>query len=70
MSLRKKMKYLKIKQNGKLYQFEAKDRQGLILQIEEYKKRFLHGNIELMTSNVFKIKKGKNEELSNIFSQY
>ena len=62
------MKYLKIKNNNKLYQFEAKNKQKLIQLIEEKKENFDLLNIEFLTSNVFKIKKGKNTELDSIFS--
>lgn len=62
------MKYLKIKYNGKLYQFEAESKISLIKLIEEKKKTLNISNIELLTSNVFKIKNGLNEELKQIFN--
>jgi hypothetical protein len=62
------MKYLKIEKNEKLYQFEAKNKQKLIQILEEKKEDFPINEIKFLTSNVFKIKKGENEELTNIFS--
>jgi hypothetical protein len=62
------MKYLKIEYNNNLYQFEGKDKLELINSINERKNTFDVSKVKILTSNVFKIKLGKNLEIEKIFN--
>lgn len=63
------MKFLKFKYKDKIYLFEEKTKQELINTIiKKIKKNYTFENIELMSSNVFKIKNKENEELKEIFN--
>lgn len=63
------MKFLKFKYNSKIYLFEESTKQELINTIiNKIRKDYTFENIELMSSNVFKIKNRKNEELEKIFN--
>jgi hypothetical protein len=63
------MKFLKFKHKKKIYLFEESNKEDLISKIiNEVKKDFKFNEIELMSSNLFKIKNNKNEELENLFN--
>lgn len=63
------MKFLKFKYNNKIYLFEEKTKQELINTImNKIKPNYKFEDIELMSSNIFKIKNKENKELKELFN--
>ncbi len=63
------MKFLKFKYKNKIYLFEEKTKQELINTImNKIKSSYKFEDIELMSSNIFKIKNKENEELKELFN--
>lgn len=62
------MKFLKFKKNKRIYLFEAEDEEELKKLIINKRSIYNIQDIELLASNAFKIKKGKNKDLHSIFS--
>ena len=63
------MKFLKFKYKNKIYLFEEKTKQELINTImNKIKLSYKFEDIELMSTNIFKIKNKENEELKELFN--
>lgn len=63
------MKFLKFKYKNNIYLFEENTKQELINVImNKIRKDYTFENIEIMSSNVFKIKNKKNKELERLFN--
>ena len=63
------MKFIKFKHNNKIYLYEENTTNELMsIIINQIKPNYKYENIELMSSNVFKIKNKQNKELKEIFN--
>lgn len=63
------MKFIKFKHNNNIYMYEERSKNELISVImTDMKTKYKYEDIELMSSNVFKIKNKENSELKEIFN--